>query len=308
MRLMLSSIMLVACVHAAFAAAPRARAADDAALANAIALSLDKDDPAQWQDAQTQLQRLTARNPRLAYMSLTSKWLKPMLKHKLYDEVESLALEGLLSNPASATGRANMQECRVRGFLAAGKYPQALAAAKGYYNVCLLSDTAEAIELLAEALGYARGQEDPGIVVRFKLQQAQGAKIPKEISSPMALPSELGENVLKSIKVDAQPYAQRLDAALAAPDSFGARNGAGNLLLLSDRPTEAKLQFERAAKLATDERQLSTAIENIARAIRAQDALIGRANAFVMQLRQHATAPPAQSEQENIVGTPELAE
>jgi hypothetical protein len=57
----------------------------------------------------------------------------------------------------------------------------------------------------------------------------------------------------------------------------------GDLLLLADRPKEARAAFEKAYTLASD-KDLATASESIARCMRAEDGSIGRANAWVLSI------------------------
>ncbi len=78
--------------------------------------------------------------------------------------------------------------------------------------------------------------------------------------------------------MDGGPYEGALKDVL--DDDFDSQMRRGNLLLLMDRPKEAKAAFERAAMLAAD-KQASTAAEGVARSIKAEDGTIGRANAYV---------------------------
>ena len=58
----------------------------------------------------------------------------------------------------------------------------------------------------------------------------------------------------------------------------------GNLYLLADQPKKAEEVFRRIYEMA-DQGNLSGAIEGIARAYRAQDGNIARANAFIVAER-----------------------
>jgi hypothetical protein len=98
-----------------------------------------------------------------------------------------------------------------------------------------------------------------------------------------AVEDELGENILKSIKIDASPYEEVL-ARLPNSTSFRDLMARGNLLLLADRPSDALASFELAYDLAKH-KDLAVATEGIARAIRAQDGSVGRANAYVVSLQ-----------------------
>jgi hypothetical protein len=292
------SILLVALAitRLTFAASqPRGQADADAGLAAAIADSLKSDD--QWQDGLRQLRELGKRNPRLVQAKLRGQFLKPLLKHELFDDIETLAMQGIIADPSNCTGCDEMQRCRVEALLAAGENEEALSAAKGYYNVCMTWETDIAIDLFAEALRKARGDKDSGIVIRFKLQQAEGAKLPKETSTPATLPSDLGENVLKEVKV--QPTAE-LDAWLknyaTLRHTFSNRVAHGNVLLLTDHVAEAEMEFEHAMEGNTTE--IGAAIQNIARGYRAVDMTVGRANAFILHLREGA---PSSTQPSDII-------
>jgi hypothetical protein len=68
--------------------------------------------------------------------------------------------------------------------------------------------------------------------------------------------------------------------------------GKGNLLLLAGKPAEAKKVFDKAYTLASD-KNLAAATESVARAIRAEDSAVGRANAWILSLR-----PPEETAQQ----------
>jgi hypothetical protein len=67
--------------------------------------------------------------------------------------------------------------------------------------------------------------------------------------------------------------------------------GWGNLLLLSDKPKEANKAFEAAYRISP-EKQLAAATEALARAMRAEDGNVERANAWVLSLRPAAPSNP----------------
>lgn len=53
---------------------------------------------------------------------------------------------------------------------------------------------------------------------------------------------------------------------------------------MADKPKDAKGAFERAYAVAPD-KQLAQATENIARAMKAEDGTIGRANSWILSLK-----------------------
>jgi hypothetical protein len=99
---------------------------------------------------------------------------------------------------------------------------------------------------------------------------------------------------VKSIKADPTPFEARVKDSEKHVASYPQLTRRGNLLLFVDRPAEARDAFERALKLA-NEAQRAAAIENVARAIRAEDGAVGRANAYILSLRGDA-APAAAPE------------
>jgi hypothetical protein len=86
--------------------------------------------------------------------------------------------------------------------------------------------------------------------------------------------------VLKSIHVDSKPYEASINRETGGDYHSLLRKG--NRLLLADRPAEAKTLFEAAVKQANSD-QLPGAVESVARAIRAQDGNIARANQYLIE-------------------------
>jgi hypothetical protein len=157
--------------------------------------------------------------------------------------------------------------------------------------------TAQAIALVAEALAAAR-PADKGIVQRFRLEQlAEYTPRPTPGQAPGCIEAfpppepKLGAT-LAEVAVGKTPYDQ--PPVLEYTDRFLALSGAGNLLLLQDKPKKAMQSFERAYRVASEE-QLADATENVARAMRAEDGSIARANAWLLALRppDAAGAPAA---------------
>jgi tetratricopeptide (TPR) repeat protein len=256
----------------------------DLASAKVITEALRSSDPQVRREALGELKSLADRDPRVIQPNLKSHWLEELLIDARFDDIEELAIAGIASSPDNAQGCAAMQESRVRAFLAAGKYEKALAASKSFYNVCPLEESNVAMSLVAEALRHSRGQTNPSIAVRFKIQQSEGIAIPTDnmlASPPLNLDSK--DIVLNSIVVDDQRLAN-VTWAHARDSGFWGKAAYGNLLLLIDRPEQARIAFEKALGRANDE-ELVIGIKNVARAIRAQDGAVGRANAYILRLR-----------------------
>ncbi len=208
-------------------------------------------------------------------------WLKTLLSQKRLDEVEELASAAIASQPTSLPLVENCQKLRVRACLVAGKPKDALALAKGLYNVCAMANTAQAIDVICECLYDVNKDNDPAAVVKnYKLQQIHGAA-PVE-NTAAATPTE--KSMLADVKVDAKVYEKAIETCELNADGFAGLIGKGNLYLLADQPKEAKKAFEKAYTLAAD-KNLGPASEAVARAMRAEDGTVGRANAWILALR-----------------------
>lgn len=249
--------------------------------ANAITAAIKSDDNFQIQQALDSISRLLAdeKNGKKGLDEL-SNWLKLLRAQKRYDEVETVAFLGICAQAASLPDVQKYQEARVRANLAAGRPKEALALAKGYYNVCAMPDTSHAIELLSECLYDVNADHEPAAIVKkLRQQQLQGASISATQPSPGQEPL-----ILSAIRIDPKPYEQALASIELDDSGFATLLAKGNLLLLADRPKEAKKFFDKAYALATD-RNLVLATESVARAMRAEDGTVGRANNWILSLR-----------------------
>ena len=273
-------------------AAPPSSAARPKPEADPLAVDLASKDPARQEAALKKIRSTVAMQPE----KMTILWAQSMLAGGRYQPADELSLAGILGQPYSLSRVQRFQEVRVRAMLAAGKKPEALAYAKGVYNVSPMQDTANAMALLAECL-LAAYPDDPAMANRFRDEQMAGATMREglgvrgegigksEGATTLATSNQqpaTAPSVLSGIKVDPKPYEQ----AIARCNGEGYNNcvARGNLLLLADRPAEAKAAFERAYAMAPEE-ELAAATENLARAMKAQDGSIGRANAWILSLR-----------------------
>lgn len=181
------------------------------------------------------------------------------------------------------------QRARAEALLKTGKYDAALSAAKGYYNVCRLAETADAIDLLAACLVNAR-PDDAGVVRCLKSQQiAMATPLDSAATQPAApaLQNAVELNVLGTIPSEGKLYDDAI-AAITRMD-YDTLMAKGNLLLLADRGDQAGQCFQTAADLAKDDKQLATAIEGVARAIRTAEQGVGGANAYIISLQENET-------------------
>ena len=190
-------------------------------------------------------------------------------------EVEQLVVQGILQVPWNSTAVAAFAKERARALLAENKPQEALSAAKAYYDVARLGSTADAIRLVGLCLAKAH-PEDNDIARRFKKQQLAWAA-----TQPSSDPT-LGEPILPSIPVDGSPYANLIDT-IQLDDTVGYVQylRKGNLLLVAGRAKEARAAFEDGLEIA-EGRDVQFAIENVARAIRAESGCVGSANAYIL--------------------------
>jgi tetratricopeptide (TPR) repeat protein len=202
--------------------------------------------------------------------------LQLFIKVNRFDDVESACMEGMLLNPSNSDAMAAYEMVRAKAFIAAGKPTEALAAAKAYYDLARLKDTADAIDVVSSALLAAN--PDGNDAARFRAQQLASVDEPTTQPSP-----DLGKPMLAAVHVDGSPFVKAIDGI--RQNNFSALTSKGNLLLAADRTKEARSAFEAAVELAGPP-QLPSAIENVARAIRAETEEIGPANAYIEALRQ----------------------
>ena len=257
------------------AAAPMAQGESET-----LARQLQAEDSALRQQALVRVRQLLEVDANRAVWELCSRWMPAMIAGGLNDQAADLALTVILSRPQGTQVLEQLQTHRVRALLAAGRNQEALGNAKSLYNLASMGGADEAMLLVAECLRLAQ-PDQPDLVQRFRDEQIAGAAT-RPTASPADAPAAMAGSVLAGIQIDPKPYEQAI-AALTKED-YSTSVGQGNLLLLADRPDEAMEAFKRAYGLAV-ERDLPAATENIARAMKAQDGSIGRANSWILSLR-----------------------
>lgn len=236
-----------------------------------VAAQLNSGDPAQVEQAIAAMPKfITGGNVNYAVKG----WAESLLKIKKYSEAEDLALMCILQYASDRDVVESMQAMRVKAALGMNKPAEALAHAKALFNLASMGNTAAALATVSECLE-AADPNDAQILRKFKEEQMAGAS-----TQPTDTPRT--SEVMKSIKLNAAVYEQKIKENSKL--DYGILCAKGNLLLLSDKGKEAHDVFERAYELASDN-NLQSATENIARAIKAEDGTIGRANIFVLQVR-----------------------
>ena len=214
------------------------------------------------------------------------KWVAPLVSADLLPQTLALIDQTTLTRAGDLKTLERLLALRVNALLSAGKAQDALASAKSLYNVSSMTGTAKALSVVATCLQAAH-PEDRDLLIRFRDQQIAGTA-PSTTQRAAAPPTILGQ-----IKVSAalyeKPFGNNILPTMDEED-FGKLTRAGNLLLLADRPLDAKLWFEQAYRVCNND-QLPYATESLARALKAEDGTIGRANAFLLALRPTKPAP-----------------
>ncbi len=258
-----------------------------------ILTDLESGDPRKIVAATTRLHNIASTNK-----GAHEKPVQILLQAKRYDDAQQFAVDFVLQNPSDTRAVAAVEKARAQAFLAQRNYLGALGAAHSYYNIATLKDSSDAINLITLALVLGK-PNDPVIAKRFKQQQIAWARAAPAtqpttanpdsaaptpvLASATSQPSDsLGDPILPAIAADSKPFEAAAEAI--EPTDYNEFVGKGNLLLLVGHASEAHAAFERAEAIAPDNHE-AEAIENIARAIRAESGCVGPANAYILQLR-----------------------
>ncbi|HUB26911.1 MAG TPA: hypothetical protein VL992_15910 [Tepidisphaeraceae bacterium] len=212
--------------------------------------------------------------------NLWYKWIPALMQDGKYQEAADLAMEGMLDRPEVAA-MTELTTWRTRAFLAMNQPQLALAAARSNYNVCDLNHTQNAIDLVGLCLAACNPGDDE-IIRRFRNEQAVASE---ENQDPGTQPS----NPLLAIVIDATPYKAAL-RKYSVRTVFKDRVSYGNLLLAAGRCGEAEKVYRDLYKLAATQDEMNTAVEGIARSLRAEDGTLGRANAWLAELQRSSAA------------------
>lgn len=230
------------------------------------------------------MEALRARIQQRGLAELRTTWFKTLVRNKLYEELVDISRDGILAHPHDTRNIEAVLQTRIKTLIVLGRTKEALADARGLFNVSGMTGTADAILAVAEALGAAYSN-DPDIYNRFRDEQVAGVGPPTTAAAAAAATQPATRPVVCTILLDIAIDPAPFDKAIAAIAGEDAQSllGKGNLLLLSARPAEARAVFEKMYSLAGAD--LVEASESLARCLKAEDGTIGRANAYVMSLR-----------------------
>lgn len=231
-------------------------------------------DATQRQAAIDQLRRIVDAQPGQISRDI-EKWIKPLSEAGFHKDVLRLTEEINVVKAADAAIMSDVQQARVRALLALGEKERALSEARSAFNVTPQKSVDRTIELLYEVLRDVRGE---AVAEQFKHEQIEAMR-------PEAVPGL----VLSGIAIDADRYRTALDRA-GAGENFERLMARGNLLLMSDRTDAATEAFNHAAGArGLKGKRLSSALEGVARSLRAKLGGNGRANALVTAMKYGAT-------------------
>jgi hypothetical protein len=217
-----------------------------------------------------------------ACISARYRWVEALVDVGRHPEAIALCEAGIRRLPNATTHVEAFQRHRVKCLLALGRSEEALGHAKLYYNVCTMRSAADAMTLIVDCLRAAR-PDRPELVRRFMEEQVAGSTVTRDA------PAAGRTSVLEGIEIPAdarKEYSARADARLnAPPGELAGRLTLGNYLLLADRCAEAREVFAESYPLIDGGYWFKDATEAVARALKAEDGAIGRANAWVLAQR-----------------------
>jgi hypothetical protein len=251
--------------------APVARGPDDEPKVAAYTLVFTGSDDTAAQKAVSSLSEQLRANLSRGWIitHLHRRWLQDLVDTHRYDLADDLCIDAILADPAQSHDVEFFQRWRVTILLAQDKPKEALAQAKLLYNVSSMQGNEDALKLMYRCLEPLRDKET---LKKFRSEQLAGSRLgPAVVTSPTLL----------AIDADASAYA----LAVASSDNRDERRAvaSGNLFLLTDQPARALECFKQALRLHRG-KTADVLYENIARAYKAIDGTVGRANGYAIQI------------------------
>ena len=249
-----------------------------------ITFQIKTNDPPQVAAAVGRINALLEEDPREASTKARRTWMIWLWRGKHYDAIADLSDRIVLARPDSLVYVEHFLNERARALLEANRSEEALPVAKSLFNVSRMPETGGALLLLLDCLAAAH-PDDPAVVERFKREQLEGQGADGGKST-----------VLAGIKIDPQPYLERAKTLTEKQDRYGLASG--NLLLMAGKASEARQRFERELAKADKLETRRYGILNVARAIKAEDGVIGPANQWVQKNLPPAGKSPSKKEED----------
>jgi hypothetical protein len=259
--------------------------------ADPTSADIQSGDPARLNNAVLKIRSLLT--PSHIPTNLWRRWLPDLLYAKDYKDVVDLSRISAPWRPKD--GIAPILQLRALAFIAMNNPQEALATAKSYYNICADRDFQTAVDLVSQAFALSN-PTDKTIEVRFRNEQAfaaqEGSATNDEVSTAkVATTQESGmASMLQGVSVDADMYAEAIDYWGKKSATFDNRNTYGILLLASGRSKEAEILYRGLFQTAKTRKQISAAMEGIARSLRAEDGNTARSNAWLLSIHQSMSA------------------
>jgi hypothetical protein len=200
-------------------------------------------------------------------------WLAPLMQKGHYEEALGLCRQGIAAAAFDDQLLEVMQRRVVESLLKLHRNEDALAAAKGLFNVSTMQATENALLTVAECLNAVHGADSDAVDHLAK----------EQLAAPSASEEPHVSTVIQGIPGDRGGYTAAIQAlhlpSGALPVTAQELESLGNLLLLTDRMQEAVAVFTQMRTSAVG-RQVWLANEGYARALRAADGTVSRANHF----------------------------
>ena len=250
---------------------------------HALAVQLANPDGATARTAMKQIESYLASAPYPQLWPMAWLWPQALLKGRHYRMVLALTLQAILKAPENAGIVGAALRWRMQALLRLHHPRQALAAARGYFDVCDTAQTELALLLIARCLDAAYSDR-PQLVQAFVRQQRAGAQPPEPGAQPRTCP------ILLNIRINPVPFAAclRKNSRFDDPLSMQAR---ANLLLVLGQGAAALRVFQRLRDSYGTYPQYA---ENIAQALKTRDGTIGSANAWILSLHPVARRLPGE--------------
>ena len=209
---------------------------------------------------------------------LWRNWLPALVKDGRQQDVADLALEGVLRRP-DPVAIVPLMQFRYQALLALNKNDEALPAAKTYFDVAEMKNTARGVDAVAVALARVH-PDDPAIARKWRSEQTDAAA-----------GKAVAESVLQGIKIDDKVFQSSLNMG-KTKTAFRDRLGYGDLLLAADKPEEAEKVFREVYQTAETQDQVNQSLEAIAKSLRDQDGNPTRADAWLVEAQKQAASTP----------------
>jgi hypothetical protein len=266
------AVAILLCLIVSAHAADGPGGSTDERRAKDLSVQLASKNQATVDQAVDEIHTLLESNPDESVGFCRKYWFPSLISASQFELADRLAFEAILATPWQTGGVEFLQETRVRMMLRIGQPAVALSDARSLFNVVSLRGTEHALLVVTECLKAVHG-EDNAMLVRFRKEEFAGATTRPATDAQPTSPT------MAEIVIDPSPYAAAISQWVSDDDQ--SRRAKGNLLLLSGRCEEAQTTFEMMYRLSDSSDRIGLA-ENVARAMKASDGTIGRANGYML--------------------------